>query len=470
VPSTRALLGAWEPDKAANLTDTLILARNVYATANGYKPVKAPSQIAPALVGPFRGGASFVAQDTTARLIAGDDTSLYSLSGGVWSSEIGSLTVSAFWQFAQFGNEAICVYGGAPVTYNLGTGAAANLTGSPPTADLVAVIDKFVVLGRTDGNILEVSWSGQGDATEWGGSGFSGSQVLTSGGKIMGITSGEYGLILQRFGITRMTPTFNQDDPFQFDVISTNYGCAAEKSVVQSGDVAFCWSDRGFIQIQGGGITPIGAEKVDRTFRETYSLADMANMWACVDPERTLVLWVMPNRVWCYNWTLQRWSDWEIPVIAAFASFSESMSLEEIEALYGDTDSTTLLTDDPIFQGGDPRLTLVGFDGAFSVLGGPNLEARFSLPFLEPALGRTARVRTATPITDAISGLELTLYYSQRLGDMPTGVIYTELRDNGDMPVRVAGRYIRPEIRHAAGSSWSFDQGIGLTFEAGGRR
>lgn len=466
----RALLGEWKPDQPPHLTDTLTIARNTYASANGYRPVKAPSQIADALTGEFKGGGSFVATDGTARLIAGDVTDLYSLSGGIWTSLLGSLSVATFWQFAQFGNEVIAVNGGAPVSVDLSANTAAALSGSPPTADLVAITGDFVVLGRTDGNVIEVSWSGQGNSAQWGGAGFSGSQPLRNGGQIMGLAGGETVLILQRFGMTRMTFTGSQDNPFQFDTVSTNYGCAAEKSVAQAGDLVFCWSDRGFIQIQAGGITPIGSEKVDRTFRETYSLADMENMWASVDPERTLVIWVMPGRVWCYNWALQKWTDWEIPITAAFASFSESTTLEELEALYGTVDDVPGTTDDPLWQGGDPRLTIVGFDGAFSVLGGANLEATFGLPHLEPAHGRTSRVRTARPITDAIDGISLTLYYSQRLGNFPSGVIYTELRDNGDMPVRVAGRYIRPELKIVAGTDWQYAQGVELQFEAGGRR
>ena len=466
---SRALYGAWTPDIAPHLSDGLLIARNVYATANGYKPVKGPYEIADALPGTFRGGGSFVASDGTARMIAGDGTDLYSLLSGVWTSKIGSLTVPNFWQFAQFGDDVVCVNGGAPVTYDLSADTAAATSGSPPTADLVTTVGDFVVLGRADGDVNAVAWSDQGDAADWSG-GFAGTQPLYSNGKIMGLAGGEYGLILQRFGIVRMTFTGDVANPFQFDTVSTNYGCAAEKSVAQAGDLVFCWSDKGFIQIQAGGITPIGNEKVDRTFRETYSLDDMTNMWACVDPERTLVLFVMPGRVWCYNWTLQRWTDWAFSAVAAFPSFSENITMEALDAIYGDVDSMPFLTDDPAFQGGDPRLTIVGFDGAFSVLKGDTLEAVFGLPNLELAQGRTARVRTARPLTDAIDGMELTLYYSKRLGDAPTGVIYTELRDNGDMPVRVAGRYIRGEMRHAAGSVWDYDQGLELEFEAGGRR
>lgn len=465
----RALFGEWTPDQPPHLTQGLVAARNVYASSNGYRPVKGLSEIADALDGIFRGGGSFVASDGTVRLIAGDGTDLYALTAGAWVSAIGSLTVNTFWQFAQFGDDIVCVNGGAPIAYDLVAGTAANLSGSPPSADLVAIVSDFVVLGRVDGDVNAVAWCDQGDATDWS-SGQAGTQPRYQGGKIMGLAGGEYGLILQRFAITRMTYTGDPASPFQFDTISTNYGCAAEKSVVQAGDLVFCLSDRGFVQIQAGGILPIGSEKVDRTFRDAYSTVDFENMWACVDPERTLVLWAMPGRVFCYNWVQQKWTDWAVPVTALFPSFTENTTLEELDAIYGNLDAIPYSLDDPRFSGGEPRLTVVAFDGTFNALAGDNLEAVFQLPSLELVQGRRAQMRTARPIGDVIDGITLTLAYGERLGDGYSENEYTELRANGDMPVRIAARYVQPSLTVTAGTTWSFMQGLEFELEAGGRQ
>jgi hypothetical protein len=462
--------GEYRPDIAPHATDTMVMVKNAYASANGYRPVKGPSEIAPALGGLFKGGGSFVASDNTPRLIAGDQTDLYSFALGVWASKSGSLTVNSFWQFAQFGDDVICVNGGAPVDYDLLTNTAGNLAGSPPTADLVAIVGDFVVLGRVDGDVNSVAWCDLGDAENWT-TGQSGVQPRYQGGKIMGVLGGEYGLVLQRFAITRMTYTGDPTNPFQFDTISTNYGCAAERSVAQAGDMGFFWSDRGFVQIQAGQITPIGSEKVDQTFRNAHSLTDMRDMSACVDPERTLVLWVMPGRVYCYNWSLQRWTIWELSVAAAFASFSENVTLEQLDTLYGNLDAIPYSLDDPRFRGGDPRVTIVGFDGAFSVLKGNNLEATFTLPMLEPVPGRQARLNRARPVGDATTGITLELIHLNRLGDSGLITTYTELRANGDMPVRIAARYIQPTVKIAAGNFWSFQLGLDLPgIAAGGRQ
>lgn len=466
----RALYGEWKPDTLPFLSNDLQLARNVYASSNGYRPVPGLSEFADALDGPFRGGASYVASDDTPRLIAGDDTDLYHLVAGEWESVLGSMAVGTFWQFAQFGDDAICVNGDDPVAFDLLAGTAAALGGSPPTADLVAVVRDFVVLGRVDDDVNAVAWCDIGDATDWSG-GQAGTQPLYQGGKVMGIVGGEYGLILQRFGITRMTYTGDAADPWQFDQISTNYGCVAERSIVHAGDIVFCLSDRGFVRIQGGGITPIGAEKIDRTFRETYSPDDFRKMTASVDPERTLAFWAMPYKIFCYNWTLERWTDWVLPVMAVFPSFSESVSLEQLDALYpGGLESIPYSLDSFRFSGGVPRLTLVGINGTFNALGGPNLEAKFVTANIEMANGRKSRVRTYRPLGDAVDGISVKIEYGDRLGDTFGSETYTDLRSNGDMPVRVASRYMKTTQTIAAGSVWHYAQGAEYEFEAGGRQ
>lgn len=465
----RWLLGEYRPDTAPFLTNDLSVAKNVYATSNGYAPVKSPTQIAPALSGTFKGAAAFISSSGGPRVLAGDTTNLYRLTGGTWTSVIGSLSVNTFWQFAQFGDHIICANGGAPIDFDLLLGTAAPVSGSPPSADLVAVVRDFVVLGRAGGDAITVAWSDLGDHTIWTpGTGQAGQQPIYQGGKVMGLTGGEYGLVLQRFAITRMSYTGDATDPFQFDTISSNYGCAAEKSVAQAGDLVFFWSDRGFVQVQAGQIAPIGIEKIDKTFRDAYTAADLINLWTAIDPERTLVLWCMPGRVFCYNWTIQRWTTWEIPVQAVFQFFTQSMTLTQIDALYGDIDHIPYSLDHPIFAGGQPRPAFIGLDGAFNVLSGPNLGASLKPGSMELSPGRKSRLRMARPLTDAMDGVTLRLFSGERLGENYGFEDYIYVSSNGDMPIRVNARYLRPEMDIAAGSVWTYCQGAEFTGVAGG--
>ena len=207
--------GELKPDEAPHITDGLLTAEGCYAVANGYEPIGQFNDIADALSGTFKGAASFINSSGTNRLLSGNATDLYWLNGGTWESEIGSRTVGDRWRFTQFGDEAICCDGAAPVAFDLTAATAAALAGSPPTADLCATVRDFVVLGRVDGDNNVVGWCAQGDAHEWTpGTNQAGRQPLYAGGKIMGLSSGEECVILQRFAIKVMRYTGEADNPW----------------------------------------------------------------------------------------------------------------------------------------------------------------------------------------------------------------------------------------------------------------
>lgn len=464
--------GEYKPDHASHLTDGLVQADGVYATANGYRPLKQFASIAPALDGTFKGAASFVSSDGTARFIAGDGTDLYHLSAGEWDSVLGSLTVNDRWRFTQFGDDVVCCNGGAPVAFDLAGATAATLSGSPPTADLCATVRDFVVLGRVDGDNAAVAWSGIGDVTVWTpGTNQAGMQPLYSGGKVMGLTSGEYCIIIQRYAVKRMSYTGDATNPWQFDEISTNYGCMAEGSVIQAGRMVFFYSDRGFVMCDGTDVNPIGTERVNVTFRNTYSDREISEMWSGVDPVRTLAIWIMPGKLWIYNWTLDRWTVATMDAYQGFTSFSAAVSIDDLDALYpGGIDLLEYSLDDPRFAGGEPRFTLVNLAGEFGVLTGDPVEVTFEIPFMEFAKDRQARIRRVRPIGDFhAASLTLTAKARKRLGGTIVTDTYTELNSVGDMPVRIAGRSVSLKLVVAESANWTYGQGLEIDFAAGGR-
>jgi hypothetical protein len=468
---TMVPFGELKPDEAPHLTDGMSMAEGVYAAANGYKPVGQFAEIAPALSGTFKGAGAYISSTGVARFIAGNATNLYRLSAGVWTSLIGSRTVADRWRFTQFGDEAICVDGDAPVAVDLVNGTAAALAGSPPTADLCATVRDFVVLGRVGSENNVLAWCAIGDAHTWTpGTNQAGEQPLYSGGKIMGLAGGEYGIILQRYAVRRMSYTGDAADPWQFDEISSNYGCLAEGSMIQAGRMVFFYSDRGFVLCDGNEVRPIGVERVNSTFRETYSDQEIRNMWAAFDPVRTLAIWVMPFKLWIYNWTLDKWSVASMDVSAAFTSFSEAISIDALDAIYGNLDAVPYSLDDPRFAGGEPRLTVVRLDGTFGVLSGEPLAASFELPYIEYAKDREARIRRVRPLGDfPRSGLTLTATARKRLDGTPKVDIFTTMNTQGDMPTRIAGKSVKLKFQIEESASWTYAQGLEVEYAAGGR-
>jgi hypothetical protein len=463
----RLIFGPYEPDKPEHLSKGLEVADNVYPSPDGYRPFRAFSAFTDALGESFQGGAAFVGSDGTVQLLAGTGTNLYAFDSSLaWTSLLGSLTANR-WYFTQFNDHAIGTYGGTPVDIDLLNGTAAALSGSPPNADLCATVRDFVVLA--DGNT--VSWSGFEDRTQWtAGTNQSGSQDMLSGGLVTGLTGGEYGLIFQRGQITRMSYV-GVPIIWQFDRISENIGCISPGSLVSVGEMRFFLSDRGFMKTDGNGVTPIGAERIDRTFLSTYTQDDINNfMYAAADPKNHIVVWAMPGKLWIYNWILDQWSTSTQDIRAVFVGFTAGVSLDDLDAIYPNLDTMGVSLDDPRFMGGLPMFIGVNASDEIGTFEGDNLLATFDPPNLELVTGREARISSVRPITDAIDGLTLAITKKARLGDTGTQTSFHTMQPSGDVDCRVAGRYVRPKVTIDAGADWSYFQGLDLYMLSGGGR
>lgn len=450
-----------------------IVASNVLPVKDGYGSVQSFKAITPALPA-ICGGAAFVASDGTTAFLAGDHNALWRYSGSAWAQQFVAVTADR-WRFAQYGDLIPCVHGGAPIKFNLLTGTAALIGGSPPNADLVATVRDFTLLAGDPAAKNKVSWCGFNNLDQWSATdNQAGSQNLLDGGEIMGLAGGEYGIVLQRNAIKRMTYV-GAPIVFQFDAISTNIGCMAKGSVAQAGRLVFFLSERGFHICDGNDVTPIGAEKIDRTFFATYSRQDIeAGLYAAVDPRRNVVMWAMPGkpgRIWCYSWTLDRWSTIDIDLSLVFSGFTANVGLDAIDGLYGNLDAVPGSLDDPAFAGGNPLLLVATRAGVVGSLAGRAMDGTLGLARVELTDGR-ARVRTLRPVTDA-AAVTATLGGAARADNLPATAIGASMRSNGDIPVRINARELTPALTFSNGTSdrdWTYATAVDLEWEEGGRR
>lgn len=464
--------GAYTPDLPPFGHDGLTIARNVFPIALGYEPVKEYSAVTAALSETWRGGKTFIALDGTARLIAGTNAGLYHYSGGAWASVLAG-TYSNHWQFAQFGNLAIGVQGAAPVKYNLAAGTAAALGGSPPSGRYIATVKDFVVIAGVDSANSTVYWSAINNAESWTpGTNQSDTQVIPDGGEITGLAGGEYMLVFQREQIWR-GQYVGVPFIFQFDKVSQGIGTIAPNSVTMVGRTAYFISQRGFCAFTDGAIELIGANKIDKTFFETYSAAEItSSITVAVDPFRKLVVWAMPDRFWVYNWELQRWSTVEGNYAGISTAATSSSTFEQIAVTYpGGMETVPGSFDDPIWKGGDPFLMIVSTDGTMGTFGAQTTQqAILRTARLEPVEGRMTRVRSIRMDGDITSGLLVSMDVSRRLGDVTTSGTANAIRTNGDIPVRAMGRYVRPTFTFERGASWTYVEGFNFIQAAAGAR
>ena len=465
--------GEWLPDLPPHSHEGLVTARNVYASPLGYTPVQGFSAITGALPAAWNGSASFIGSDGSTALLAGTSTNLYAYISSTWTSKIATLTASLRWQFAQFGDLVIGVFGGAPQKYNILTATGGTLGGTPPNASMVAIVKDFVFLAGDNADNATVTWSAINNAEGWtAATDQSDYQQIPDGGEITGLVGGEYGLVFQRDAINRFsyvgTPLI-----FQRDKVSENLGALTPYGIASSGRMVFFLSERGFYMYQDGSIRAIGENKVDSTFFSTYSISDIRTSISCaIDPKKSLVIWSMPGRLWVYNWDLDRWTDIEIDTNGVSVAFTANVSLEDIDTLYpSGIDSVPLSLDDPIFRGGEPTFVVVNSTYEIGALNSfSNLLATIQMPKVEWVKGRNLRIRKARLISDVLTSANLDLVASQRLGDTPDDVVSTTIRDSGDMPIRTTGRFISPKVTIDAGATWTYIQGIDVTGAVGGNR
>jgi hypothetical protein len=464
--------GAFLPDQLPVGADKLITARNVLPAPNGYRAVPGFAPVSSALPAAFLGGFSAIATDGTAYLLAGTASTLSRLVAGAWSDLLTGLTITNRWRFAQFGDFVIAVNGTTTQEVDLDAGTASALSGAPTAID-VDVVGPHVVYAQANGDILMVRWSAFEDHTgNTLGLNQAGEQPMLTGGEVMGIAGGEYGVILQRQRLVRMSLTGDSDRPFQFDEITPNFGCAAKGSIAKAGRTIFCLSDRGFIAIDDGqAVRPIGNEKFDQSFRDALG-DEFERVYATVDPQRTQVCWAIPGvpgQIWVYNWVLDRATVLQLPVEGIFAGFENSQSLEEVAVTYPDLDAMGPSLDDPRFKGGAPSLYVVS-GGVLGVLAGTTLlQAEFETAQFPLFGAQGARIRALWPDTDATAGVTVTVKASQRQGDLPVTRVSSNLQASGRIPLQHRGKFLSMGLQ-IANNDWSYINGMVIEADAGAMR
>lgn len=455
------------PDQTPN-SGTMEGLKNAYPIVRGYAPVRGFQSVSSAVTGDFKGGAAVIADDGTSYLLVGTSTNLQRYAGGAWTNLATGLTVTDQWRFAGFGNFVVAVNGSVTYVVNLSAGTAATLTGAPAGKSVV-VVDPYVVIGQDTDDLLSVFTSDVNDHTRWVPDAGATQQPQLSGGEVMGLAGGEYGVVLQRRRIVRMSKTGDPALPFEYDPITENVGCASKGSVVQWGRSVFFLSDQGFMAFEDGQVlVPIGTEKVDRTFQELVPSDDYERIFSAIDPVRKLVIWCVPGSpgyLFIFNYELQKWGIAELPVEAVFSGFTSSETLESVSTANPDLDAMTVSLDDPSFAGGSPQLYVVQ-GGQIGTLTGDTLQAIFELGFMELAPGRRARLRHIRPITDSVNS-SMTVAVSERQGDAGTVKVGGSLRDSGRIPFRASGRYHRVTWTEPAGSTWSYVHGFEAEYGEG---
>jgi len=458
--------GAFTPDLAPSHSPHLTVAQNVRPIANGYAPFGDFLSVAGDLGAAFVGGGSFIGSDGNSTLLAATAAKLRKYSGS-WS-DVSSIATTHRWHFAQFGDNVIYANGGALGKYDLIGATAGSIAGAPTNAIDVATVKDFVVSLNADSSI---NWSDDNDSSNWT-TGQADNQPLLDGGSGVRIIGGEYGIILQKNTIRRLTYTGVQDVWFQLDVISPEVGCMAAGSACNVGRLIFFLSERGFEMCDGESVTPISDEILNRWFFGQFSRADIGNIWSAIDPRRNEVLWAMPGSpglILLYNWSLKKFSYIVTGVTGLLNGLTPAISIDALDAIYGNLDAIPLSLDDPSFAGGNPLFLVANASNVIGSFSGTAMAATLQQKNIELTPGRRTRLRSMRPVTDATSA-SASVNVKLNAGDGENLVAASSMRGNGKLPIRANGRYFDNSLTIPAGTTWTYLQGCEYEFEAGDGR
>lgn len=349
--------GEYRPDVADYETQYNKDTTNVFPQGDGYGPFPSFTAFSSSLPAACRGMFYALKNDGSIAIFAGTATDLYLLNNTnqTWtnvSSSPGaySLANNANWSFVQFNNFVIATNVNNVVqSYDLTSSTNfAALGGSPPQAAYAAVVNRFLVLsGLASPNVYRVQWSGLNAITTWDNiTNLSNFQDMADGGIVRGVQGGDIGYIFQDRSIRQMIFQPGSSLIFGINRISQDDGLLAPYSLVMAAGNIFFYSPQGFKMLQAGANapTPIGKERVDRTFLNNLDTGNLQFFVGSADPQKQRVYWAYKSvngsagvaDSWLiYDYVLDRWATAKEMVQFIAPLSKPGLTLEQVDAAYG---------------------------------------------------------------------------------------------------------------------------------------
>lgn len=399
-----------------------------------------------------------------------------------------SLSAGENWQFVQFNSLVIVVQANAvPQVFDVSSASTfGNLAGSPPQARYITVIGRFVVLTGLLSNPNRVQWSGLNDVNgtnSWTpGINSSDYQDFPDGGFCRGVAPVGFsgGVIFQDTIIRQMA--YLPGDPRVFDLsvkIAEGLGLYAPYSLVRSGSTILFYSLKGFQKIDGNGISPIGRERVDRTFYADLDVTNLGLLQGVADPRSSRVLWVYKSvngqagqfdKALLYDLVLDKFTPLKFSGEYLFSMGQPGITLEQVDTLIGSNLDLITQSFDNLPAASVSELAAFDTSHKLNFFRGPNLEATLQTSEQGTDGTRIKEKKGVRPITDS------PVVYasaSKRENLQQTAVFGTEsgLNAVGICNMLLDTRYSRFKCRIPAGTSWSFINGIEpASLKASGKR
>lgn len=400
------------------------------------------------------------------------------------------------WSYALFGDNIIATNISDPIqSFVAGTSTAfADLSSDAPKARYVAVVKGWLFAANTadpiDGAVpWRVWWSAYQDPTSWptpGSSAAAAAQsdfndIVGQGGWIQGIV-GNLGTadaaIFFEHAVWRVVYS-GPPAIFTFSPAEGVRGTPAPGSIAQLGAFVYYLGEDGFYVFDGTNSTPIGADKVDRTFLADLDPNYVFRMTSAVDPINKMILWSYagsgnsqgnPNRIIVYNWFTQSWAIANIEQEMIFRSLTFGYSLDGLDTVSTNLDALPFSLDSRAWTGG--ALQLSGFNTSHSLgyFSGAALAPTVDTEEIQPFVGLRTFCRNARPIIDGSVTPSVALGLRTTVETTPTYTNPSAMNSLGWCPIRGNAQYMRARITLPAGQTFTHIQGVELDGDSAGHR
>jgi hypothetical protein len=197
------------------------------------------------------------------------------------------------------------------------------------------------------------------------------------------------------------------------------------------------------------------------------------NMSAVIDPIRSLYIVAIPSSnppssVLIYNYVEKAWTTAPLSTPLMFSGLSLSLSLEQLDAIYGNLDAITVSLDSNALRGGYPAMFVFSSGNMLGSLSGSPMAATFKDGLKEFVPTRKSRIGFIRPFTDAAT-CTVTVGGMNGISGTTTETAYTLSQGNGIFRTRENWNLSQVKITIQAGTTWSYMLGYDAKVEDGGR-
>lgn len=497
----------FEPDKSRYNLGASRELLNVLPVTDGWAPMPSPSTLTPALnvltdengnpltdenghilvelVGGgiltgdillpsgSRGGIFVRLANGSTRLFVGTETTLYefNFTEYSWHDVSGSsapYNAVARWSFALYGTTLYCQNGADPEQmFTIGTDTVFSDNASAPIASYIAVVADFIMRGRLATDVNSIQWSALNDPTSNTiGLDFSDVQPFGEGNGIQGIVPLSSGAAIF---LRDEVAILNYPDSayvFRRAPVTLYRGAMAPGSICSIGqdDFVFYGVD-GFFR--GLGMTPIGAERVDRWILSVCDQGAREDMVSAPDFRRKIVWFRVGTTdgsylLLGYNWQLDRWCQSNADLADMFRLETVGVTIDGLGNLFETFDDIDVPFDSSLFDGGSAEFGGIDSNGALVYLYGDAMEATITTN--EASLNGTSRaIVNGGRLDGDAANFSASLATAEfKGGNLISRAAVTPSVRTRFIPFRGDGRVHKVTITIPQGEPWSIFQGIDL--------